>query len=117
MSFTWRDVMASLPTTVKTPLSLSRAEHWALHHVLLHRVEREAAELSVEPPSVAVFHAFTSLDAGDTAFTEAELEAIQSVLAEYHYSTDWWEVERAQLETLLYEVTRARQTTSQSEVI
>ena len=98
--------MASLPTTVKTPLSLSQAEHWTLHHVLLHRIEREAAELSVEPPSVAVFRAFASLDAGETAFTEPELEAIQSVLAEYHYATDWWEVERAHLETLLYEVTQ-----------
>ena len=107
--------MASLPTTVKTPLSLSRAEHWTLHHVLLHRIEREAAEPGVEPPSVAVFRAFATLDAGDTAFTETELEAIQSVLAAYHYSTDWWEVERAQLETLLYEVTQVRQVVSQPE--
>lgn len=107
--------MASLPTTVKTPLSLSRAEHWTLHHVLLHRIEREATEPDIEPPSVAVFRAFASLDAGETAFTEPELEAIQSVLAEYHYSTDWWEVERAQLETLLYEVTQVRQVASQPE--
>ena len=75
--------MASLPTTVKTPLSLSRAEHWTLHHVLLHCIEREAAEPDIGPPSVAVFRAFAALDAGETAFAEPELEAIQSVLAEY----------------------------------
>ncbi|WP_336364946.1 DUF7853 family protein [Halalkalicoccus salilacus] len=109
--------MASLPTTVKTPPSLSRAEHWTLHHVLFHRIEREVAEPDIEPPSVAVFRAFASLDVGETAFTETELEAIQSVLAEYHYSTDWWEVERAQLETLLYEVTQVRQIASHPEVI
>ena len=54
---------------------------------------------------------------GETAFTETELEAIQSVLAEYQYSTNWWEVERAQLETLLYEVTQVRQIASQPEAI
>ena len=109
--------MASLPTTVKTPLSLSWAEQWTLHHVLLHRIEREAAEPESEPPSVVVYRAFVAVDAGTTAFTEPELEAIQSVLAEYHYSTDWWEVERAQLETLLYEVTQVRQIASQPEAI
>ncbi len=108
--------MASLPTTAKTSLALSRAEQWTLHHVLLDRIEREAAEPGVKPP-VAVFHAFAALDAGEIAFTQPELETIQSVLAEYHYSTDWWEIERAQLETLLYEVTQARQTTSHPEAI
>jgi hypothetical protein len=109
--------MVSLPTTVKTPLLLSRAEQWTLHHVLLHRIEREVAESSVEPPSVAVFRAFAALDAGETAFTDPELEAIQSVVAEYHYSTDWWEIERARLETRLYEVTQVRRIASQSEAI
>lgn len=109
--------MASLPAPVKTPLSLSRAEQWTLHHVLLHRIEREAAESSVEPPPVAVFRAFAALDAGETAFTDTELEAIQAVVAEYHYSTDWWEIERAQLETILYEVTQVRRVAYHSEAI
>jgi hypothetical protein len=109
--------MASLPTTVKTPLSLSQAEQWTLHHVLLHRIEREGAESSVEPPPVAVFRAFATLDAGEPAFTDPELAAIQSVVAEYHYSTDWWEIERGQLETLLYEIAQIRRTASQSEAL
>ncbi|WP_457852043.1 DUF7853 family protein [Halalkalicoccus salilacus] len=104
--------MAPLPVNVKTSLPLSRAEHWTLHHVLLHRIERESATPGEEPPPTTVYCAFEMLDAGETAFTDVEFEAIQSVLAEYHHSTDWWESERAQIESLLYQIIHTRGTAS-----
>lgn len=60
---------------------------------------------------MAVFYAFETLNAGETSFTDAELEAIQSVLAKYHHSTDWWESKRAQIEALLYQIIRTQDTT------
>ena len=90
-------------------LSLSSEAAWTLHHVLLDRIEREAAEpssVSVEAPPIEVFQAFERLDAGNTGFTIAQLEAIQTVLMEYHHSTTWWELERAGIERLLHRVTR-----------
>ena len=68
--------MAPLPANVKTSLPLSRAEQWTLHHVLLHRIERESSNQGEEPPPMTVFCAFETLDAGETAFTDVELEAI-----------------------------------------
>jgi hypothetical protein len=53
-----------------------------------------------------VFQAFERLDAGNTSFTIAQLEAIQTVLMEYHHASTWWELERAQIERLLHQVTR-----------
>lgn len=104
------DAMATLPANVKTSLPLSRAEQWTLHHVLLHRIERESSNQGEEPPPLTVFCAFETLDAGETSFTDVEFEAIQSVLAEYHHSTDWWESERAQIESLLYQIIQTRGT-------
>ena len=89
-------------------LSLSSEVAWTLHHVLLDRIEREAAEAtpaSVEAPPIEVFQAFERLDAGETSFTIAQVEAIQTVLMEYHHATTWWELERAQIEQLLRQVT------------
>jgi hypothetical protein len=94
------------PSTVA--LSLEPESHWTLHHVLLHRLEREARAddpSGIEPPPLPVFEAFETLDAGETRFTMAELEAVQTVLAEYHHSTTWWELERPRLEQLLRQVT------------
>lgn len=59
---------------------------------------------------MTVFCAFETLDAGETSFTDRELETILSVLAEYHHSTDWWECERAQIEALLYRIIQTRGT-------
>jgi hypothetical protein len=89
-------------------LSLSPETAWTLHHVLLDRIEQEATETtltSVEAPPIEVFQAFETLDAGNTSFTIAQLEAIQAVLMEYHHATTWWELERAQIEQLLHRVT------------
>lgn len=94
--------MAPLLADVKTSLPLSRAEQWTLSHVLPHRLEREFSYRGEEPPLMTIFCAFETLDAGETTFIDVELAAIQSVLAEYHHSTDWWERERAQIESLLY---------------
>lgn len=87
-------------------LSLPPEEQWTLHHVLLDRIEREttAEQTNVDPPAEVV-RAFERLDAGETGFTVAQLEAIQAVLAEYHHATTWWELERARLERLLHRVT------------
>ena len=89
-------------------LSLPPEEHWTLHHVLLHRIEQESTAENppeVEPPPVEIFQAFDRLDAGETRFTVAQLEAMQTVLGEYHYSTTWWERERSRIERLLHRVT------------
>lgn len=92
--------------TRSVTLSLPSAEQWTLHHVLHDWIEQEAtAENSsgVDPPPVEVFQAFERLDAGDTSFTIAELEAIQPLPAAYHHSSTW-ERDRAQLEPLLQRV-------------
>lgn len=88
-------------------MSVPMEERWTLHHVLLDRIEQEATAVDpaeVHPPPVEVFQAFETLDAGETRFTIAQLEAIQETLAEYHHSTTWWEVERSRLEQLLHRV-------------
>lgn len=88
-------------------LSLSSEEQWTLHHVLLDRIEAESTvsdSSRVDPPPVEVFRAFETLDRGDVSFTIGELEAVQSVLSEYHHSPTWWEVERPRIERLLHRV-------------
>ncbi len=85
-------------------LSLSPDEHWTLHHVLLHRIDRERTSddpTGIDPPAIAVYQAFESIDDGRTEFTDEQLEAMAAVLSEYHHSTSWWEVERSTLEALL----------------
>lgn len=99
----------------KQPLSLRRAEQWTLHHVLLHRLERGFSDPNSVPPPAAVFQAFTTLDSGEVSFTDAELRAIETVLAEYHHSTDWWAIERSRLESLLHHVTSVRDTSCRSQ--
>jgi len=94
------------PATIR--LSLDRESRWTLHHVLLDRLEREARAndpTGIDPPPVAVFDAFETLDAGETSVTTAELEAMRAVVAEYHHSTSWWELERSRLEGLLHLLT------------
>ena len=88
-------------------LSLPPEEHWTLHHVLLDRITQESTAddpATVDPPPIEVFQAFETLDAGDTQFTIDQLEAIQAILADYHHSPTWWEVERSRLERLLHRV-------------
>lgn len=104
----------SAPLEKKQPLSLLRAEKWTLHHVLLHRLERGFSDPDSAPPPADVFQAFTTVDFGEVSFTDAELRAIESVLAEYHHSTDWWATERSRLESLLDRVTSVRETNCRS---
>ena len=89
-------------------LSLTPEQHWTLHHVLLDRIDQESTggvTVNTNPPAVEVFHAFEVLEDGNARFTLAQLKAIREVLAEYHHSPTWWEVERPQLEQLLHRVT------------
>ena len=88
-------------------LYLPPDRHWTLHHVLLHRIDREttADDPVVDPPSLEIFQAFEILDAGRTTFSTGQLEAMQEALAEYHHSTSWWQSERSQLEHLLHDIT------------
>ena len=90
-------------------LSIPREEQWTLHHVLLDRIERERTVKSPEtgPPSIEVYRAFDRLDDGETAFTLAQLEAVQSVLSRYHHSPTDWELDRPEIEALLERVTDA----------
>lgn len=88
-------------------LDLSLEEWWTLHHVLLDRIEDELTSDEpdrVDPPSMAVYRAFETVDSGETSVSVTELTAIQTVLAEYHHSPTWWEVERPQIEQLLHHV-------------
>lgn len=89
-------------------LSLSREARWRLHHVLLDRLDREGTEgppTGTGRPPPEVFRAFETLEDGGTRFTVAQLEAIRTVLVEYHHATTWWELERAGIERLLHRVT------------
>lgn len=94
------------PSPVETTsLSLSHAEQWTLHHVLLDRLDRDGDEATADERHLR--RAFERIDAGETTFTRAQLAAIQAVLARYHHATTWWEVERPRLEGLLRQVTTA----------
>lgn len=88
------------------PLVLSHEQRWTLHHVLLDWLGRETAATSDHGSAAPseIERAFRELDAGGCEFTHAELRAIQDVLASYHHSPTWWEVERSRLEGLLHEV-------------
>jgi len=104
------------PPTVS--LALDREARWTLHHVLLDRLEREARAddpSGIDPPPVAVFDAFETLDAGETRVTVTELEAIRAVVAEYHHSTTWWELERSRLEQILHHLTALLEERSAAE--
>ena len=86
--------------TLSPPLE----EQWTLHHVLLDRIDREAEDPSrVDSPPVEAYQAFETLDAGGTSFTIAQLEAMRTILAEYHHSPDW-ERDRTRIERLLRRV-------------
>ncbi|WP_152040808.1 DUF7853 family protein [Salinigranum salinum] len=87
-------------------LVLSREQRWTLHHVLLDWLGRETAATSDHGSAATseIERAFAELDAGGCEFTHAELQAVQDVLASYHHSPTWWEVERSRLEGLLHEV-------------
>jgi hypothetical protein len=90
-------------------LSLSWAEQWTLHHVLLHRLDPDApteAPTNTDAPSIELSQAFETLDAGETTFTIDQLDATQTVLAAYHHAPSW-DNERSQLEQLLHRVTTA----------
>ena len=88
-------------------LSLTPEQHWTLHHVLLDRIDPKSTTVTADanPPAVEVFHAFETLESGNTRFSLPQLKAIQEVLTEYHQSPTWWEIERPQLEQLLHRVT------------
>lgn len=88
-------------------LSLPREAQWTLHDVLLYRIEHGTTTTTptrIDPPPVELFQAFETLDDGENRFTIAQLEAIQTVLMQYHHSTTRWELERAQIERLLHHV-------------
>lgn len=92
----------SSPSAVS--LSLPLEEQWTLHHVLLDRIEREAeAPSNVDSPPVEAYRAFETLDAGETDFTVAQLEAIRTVPAAYHHAPEW-ERDRPRIERLLHRV-------------
>ena len=88
-------------------LSLSSAEQWTLHHVLLDRIDLESTSgepSRTDPPPLEVFRAFERLDVGRTTFTRSQLAAIEPILARYHHAPEW-EADRAQLEGLLHQIT------------
>ena len=107
------EALTSMPDKSEQPpsitLSLPPEEQWTLHHVLLDRIDQKTTvgdTAEVDPPPVEVFQAFETLNAGETSFTIAQLKAIQDVLAEYHHSPTWWEIERPQFEQLLHRITQ-----------
>lgn len=111
--------MSARSTPRSITLTLPPDEHWTLHHVLLHRIERETAAedaTRIDPPPLEIFQAFETLDEGETRFTIQELEAIEELLAEYHHRTTWWEVERPRIERLLHRVTNALDRTRQIRI-
>lgn len=96
------------PTDRSVTLPLSPGERWTLHHVLLDRIERGSTATdpsSVDPSPLEVVRAFETLEDGETRFTIAQLEAVRTVLAEYHHSPRWGGRDRTRIEQLLYQVT------------
>ena len=78
------------------------ADQWTLHHVLLDRLEREAARETpspLPPELVEANRAFETLDAGGRTFTLPHLHALRTVVGEYAHSPAW-EDERERLERL-----------------
>ena len=96
-------------TTTEATLSLSRAEQWTLHHVLADCIDSQHAdgamvsmdETTASTDQATLRRAFETIDEGETTFTRAELERLQTVLARYHHRTSWWMVERPRIEGLL----------------
>lgn len=104
-------VAIAMPPSSSRSLALSLApdELWTLHHVLLDRIEAELTATdatTVDPPPIAVYTAFDTLEAGEDRFTVAELEAIRDVVGQYHHRTDWWAAERDCLEQVLWHITQ-----------
>ena len=99
--------MNERPPPVETSsLSLSVDAQWTLHHVLCEELDDESVvDTSVgEETRTELRRAFETLDAGGQTFTHRELDAIQTVVATYHHSATWWEVERPRLEAVLRQV-------------
>lgn len=95
------------PTPPVESLSLSRAEQWTLHHVLLDALEADRTGDAVAAVPLELRQAFETLDDGGETFTRAQLKAIRAVLSRYHHRTTWWMVERPRLERLLHCVSTA----------
>lgn len=69
-------------------LELSRAQRWVLHHVLLDRIELEAAApAATEPLSPATRRAFKKLDDGCTRFTRRERRRLRDEVCRYAAAT------------------------------
>lgn len=97
-------------------LALPLAAQWTLHHVLLERLDRErttADPTGIEPPPLAVYTAFETLETGETRVTPVELEACLDVVADAHHQPAW-ATERGRLEGLLQTLTRALERTRSS---
>lgn len=100
--------MSTLPARL-VPLELTRAECWTLHHVLLERLDAELTATdptAIEPPPLAVYRAFDTLETDGPCFTVTELTALTDVLARAH-AQPAWAAERDRLEQLLQTCTRA----------
>lgn len=93
------------PNPHSITLLLPPEEHWTL----LDQIKQETMAkdpANADLPPLEVFQAFETLDAGETSFTIPQLIAIQTTLAEYHYSSTWWEIERSRIEQLLHSVAK-----------
>lgn len=99
-------------------LELPSDEQWTLHHILLHRIEREGRTddaTVVDPPPLEIYQAFDIVDAGESQFSVVQLEAIQDILAEYHHAATW-EIERIQVESILHRIATALEEQSETQV-
>ena len=97
------------PSSRAQALSLAPADLWTLHHVLCDRLDAELTATdatAVDPPPLAVYTAFETLEAGERRITVAELEVIRDVVSQYHHRTDEWAADRARLEQVLETVTQ-----------
>ena len=73
-------------------LSLSRAEQWTLHQVLLDCLRGEVTAFD-GARRVDLRRAFETTDGGGDTYTHTQLEAMQAALARAHH-TRRWEVKR-----------------------
>lgn len=108
--FAWTHLRPMSPPRT-AHLELTRGEQWTLHHALLDRIDRErtaADATGIDPPPLAVYTAFETLEAGDdvTRFSVVQLEASRDVVSSY-CDRDDWEADWERLERLYWKLTRA----------
>lgn len=80
------------PVTRTVVLDLPRDDLWTLHHALLERLDAEQTApepAAIDPPTLAVYRVFDTLDNGETRVRIADLEAVTEMLRHEDTCPPW----------------------------